>query len=94
MLGLYYIRWNGTPEELNEYVGRLNNIADGIEGTNFQGIFLPTSGWNFVLLVEAKSFDKMLEVYKVYMTKYGPHPKISVGKLETLLTPEEVGLTT
>ena len=55
---------------------------------------MPTSGWNFVLLIETKSFDKILEVYKLYMKKYGPHPKISVGKLETLLTPEEVGLTT
>ena len=94
MLALYYIRWDGTPEELNEYLERIKNIGDEIEGTNFKGIFLPTSGWNFVLLIETKSFDKILEVYKLYMKKYGPHPKISVGKLETLLTPEEVGLTT
>jgi hypothetical protein len=46
------------------------------------------------LLIEATSFEKILEGYKVYIAKHGPHPKISVGKLKTLLTLEEVGFIT
>jgi hypothetical protein len=91
LLGLYYFRWTGTPEELKEYVGRINDIANGIEGASFKGVFAPTSAWNDVLLFEGSSFDKVLEIYKVYVKCYGAHPKIPVAKVELLLTFEEAG---
>ena len=91
MLGLYYFRWVGTPEEFKEYVGRVKSISDGIEDVEFKGVFAPSSEWNAVLLLEATSFEKALEIYRTYMKKYGPHPKIPVGKLELLLTFEEIG---
>ena len=91
MLGLYYFRWTGTSEELKEYIGRVNEIAKGIEGANFKGVFAPTSEWNAMLLREGTSFDKIMEGYKVYLKKYGAHPKIPLAKLELLLTFEELG---
>lgn len=91
MLGLYYFRWIGTPEEFKEYIGRIMSISEGIEGVEFKGVFLPSSEWNAVSLFEATSFERALEVYKTYMTKYGSHPKIPLAKLELLYTFEELG---
>lgn len=91
MLGLYYFRWTGTSKELKEYVGKINEIANGIEGAGFKGVFTPTSEWNGVLLFEGTSFDKVLEIYREYVKKYGAHPKIPVAKVELLFTFGEVG---
>ena len=91
MLGLYYFRWTGTSEELKEYVARINEISNGIEGVGFKGVFAPTSEWNGVLLFEGTNFDKVLEVYKQYLMKHGSHPKIPVAKVELLFTFEEIG---
>ena len=91
VFGLYYFRWIGSSEEFSEYVGRVKEIADGIEGADFKGVFAPTSEWNAVLLIEGTSFDKIMEGYKVYMKKYGSHPKIPLAKLELLLTFKELG---
>ena len=91
MLGLYYFRWTGTSEELKEYVGRTKEIANGIEGAGFKGIFTPISEWNAVLLLEGISFDKIMEIYKQYIKKYGSHPKIPVAKVELLFSFEETG---
>jgi hypothetical protein len=55
---------------------------------------VPSSEWNGVLLFEGKSFDKILEVYKAYIKKYGSHPKIPLAKLELLLSFEELGYPT
>ena len=61
---------------------------------SFKGIFSPSSEWNGVLLFEGTSFDKMLEIYKAYMEKYGSHPKVPVGKIELLFKLEELGYPT
>ena len=94
MLGLYYFRWTGTSEELKEYVGKVNEIANVIEGASFKGIFTPTSAWNGVLLFEGTSFDNILKIYKEYMKKYGSNPNIPVAKVESLFTFEEIGYPT
>jgi hypothetical protein len=94
VLGLYYIRWTGTSEEFKEYYGRAKEIADGIEGADVEGVFLPTSEWNFVALVKATSFDKIMETYTTYIKKYGPPPKIPLAKLELLLPLQELGYPT
>ena len=91
MLGLYYFRWTGTSEELKEYVARINDIVNGIEGAGFRGVFAPISEWNGVLLLEGTSFDEVLEIYRQYIMKYGAHPKIPVAKVELLFTFEETG---
>ena len=91
MLGLYYIRWTGTSEELKEYVGKVTEIANVAEGASFKGVFAPTSEWNAVLLFEGTSFSNILKIYKEYINRYGTNPKIPVGKFESLLTFEEVG---
>ena len=91
MLGLYYFRWTGTAEDLKEYVGRINEIANSTEGASFKGVYTPTSAWNGLLLFEGTSFDKILEIYKLYVKKYGAHPNVPVAKVEALFTFEEVG---
>ena len=77
--------------ELKEYVGRVKEIADETEGASFKGVSVPTSEWNGVLLIEGASFDNVLGIYKAYIKKYGAHPKISLAKIEMLLTLEELG---
>jgi hypothetical protein len=94
VLGLYYFRWTGTNKEWKEYIGRVSEITNGIEGASFKGVYAPTSEWNGVLLIEGTSFDKIMEGYKVYLKKYGDHPKIPVAKLELLLSFEELGYST
>lgn len=91
MLVLYYFRWTGKAKELKEYVDIINELADEIEGVNFKGIFSPTSEWNCVILFEGTSYEKVLGLYKAYIMKHGPHPKIPVGKVEVLHTLEELG---
>ena len=80
-------------DEFKEYYGRSMEIADGIEGVELKGVFLPSSEWNYVALIQG-SFDKIMEVYKTYLKKYGAHPKIPLAKLELLITMEEVGYST
>ena len=94
MLGLYYFRWTGTSEELKEYVERVKEIANVVEGANLKGVFTPASAWNGVLLFEGTTFDNVLKIYKEYMKKYGSNPKIPVAKVESHFTLEEVGYPT
>jgi len=91
LLILYYFNWAGTPEEFKEYGERVKSICDGIEGIDLKGVFAPSSEWSAVALLEAASFEKGLEVYRTYMKKYGPHPKVTLAKTELLLTFEELG---
>jgi len=91
LLGLYYIRWNGTPKELKKYIEKIEEIANSIEEANFKGAFTPTSEWNAVLLFEGTSFDNILNIYKQYMKKYGTNPKIPVAKFESLFSFDEIG---
>lgn len=91
MLVLFYFRWVGSSEEFNEYIASVKSIADGIDGADFKGVFVPTSEWNAVLLYEATSFEKALEAYRTYIQKHGPHPKIPVSKAELLYTFKELG---
>ncbi len=53
---------------------------------------MPTNEWSSALLLEGTSYDRVLGFYKAFMLKYGPHPKISLGKVEALHTFEELGM--
>jgi len=69
------------------------SICEESGGLDFKGLFTPaTSGWNFVVLLEATSFDKAMEAYKAYVKKYGPHPQLPLDKVELLYTPKESGM--
>lgn len=92
MIALYFFRWIGTPKELQEYMGQVQSVFGEIDGLDMKGIFVPTSEWNFVSLIEATSYDKVMEAYRTYMKKYGPHPKEPVAKMELLYTFEELGM--
>jgi len=91
LLILYYFNWAGTPEEFKELGGRWKSIIEGIKGIDLKGVFAPSSEWSAVALLEAVSFEKGLEVFRTYIKKYGPHPKIPLAKIELLFTFEELG---
>ena len=55
------------------------------------GLFAPTSEWNAVAVLEGPSYDKIIEVYKTYVQKHGPHPKQTLAKLEILHTFKDLG---
>jgi hypothetical protein len=87
---MYYFRWTGTSSEIKDYVERVNKLYDKTKDVNFKGVFIPTSEWTASPLFEGTSYNKVLAVYKEYIMKYGPHPKISLGKVEILHTFEEL----
>ncbi len=91
MLFLYYFNWAGSSEEFGEFAGRMKEIISGTEGVEFNGIFTPTSEWNYVLVMKAASYDKTLQVMKTYIAKFG-WAKTSLAKAEVFHTFEELGL--
>ena len=91
MLTLYYFNWAGTPEDLREFVGRMKGIIDGIEGVEFSGLFVPTSEWHYALVMKATNYEKILQVMKTYIQKFG-WAKTSLAKAELLHTFEDLGL--
>ena len=90
MLALYYFNWIGTSEEVKEFAGRVRSIIDGIKGVEINGIFAPTSEWNYVMVLKSASYEKTLQVFKTYVEKFG-RPKTSLGKIELFHTFEELG---
>jgi hypothetical protein len=88
---LYYFNWAGTPEELREFAGRMRRIIEETEGVEFSGLFVPTSEWHYVLVMKAKSYEKTLQVMKIYIEKFG-WAKTSLAKAELLHTFEDLGL--
>ena len=90
MLVLYSFNWAGTSEEFKEFAGRTKSIIDGIEGVDLTGIFLPTTEWHNVMILNAKTYEKAMQVYKTYIEKYGKW-KTSLGKVDILHTFEELG---
>ncbi len=91
MLFLYYFNWAGTSEEFREFAGRMKEIISGTEGVEFNGIFTPTSEWNYVLVMKTASYEKSLQVMKTYIAKFG-WAKTSLAKAEVFHTFEELGL--
>jgi hypothetical protein len=89
LLALYYFNWAGTSEEFKEFAGRVKSLIDGVEGINLVGIFFPTSEWHCVMVTNATSYEKTLQVFKTYLEKYG-RPKTSLGKVELFHTSEEL----
>ncbi len=88
---LYYFNWAGTPEELSEFAGRMKSIIEGTKDVQFNGLFVPTSEWHYVLVMKSKSYDKTLQVMKTYIEKFG-WAKTSLAKAEILHTFEDLGL--
>ena len=91
MLFLYYFNWAGTSEEFKEFAERMKSIIKGIEGIEFNGLFIPTSEWHYVLVMKAANYEKSLQVMKTYIEKFG-WAKTSSAKAELLHTFEDLGL--
>ena len=91
MLMLYYFNWAGTPEELKEFTERMKSIIKGTEGVEYNGLFIPTSEWHYVLVMKATNYEKSLQVMKTYIAKFG-WAKTSLAKAELFHTFEELGL--
>ena len=94
MLVLYYFNWKGTPEESEKFFGQVKNIIDGIDGVNLTGIFLPTSEWHYVMVIESTSYEKIMRIFRTYFGKEYGCWKTSLGKIELLHTFEEIGFQT
>lgn len=86
---LHYFNWAATTEEFKEFSNQMKTKFDGMEGVKLVGIFIPTSEWHYVIVWNAKTYEKVLQIYKAYSEKYGPL-KISLGKLELFHTLEEI----
>jgi hypothetical protein len=62
-----------------------------MKGVDFEGLFMPSSEWNGILLLEATSFEKALEVFMTYVKKHGLAGKVPLTKIELLYTFEGLG---
>ena len=91
MLFLYYFNWAGTPEEFRQFAKRMKSIIKGTEGVEFNGFFIPTSEWHYVLVMKATNYEKSLQVMKTYIEKFG-WAKTSLAKAELLHTFGDLGL--
>ncbi len=91
MLLLYYFNWAGTGEELKEFAGRMKNIIGEMEGVEFNGLFVPTSEWHYVLVMKSTDYGRTLQVMKTYIEEFG-WAKTSLAKAELLHTFEDLGL--
>ncbi len=91
MLFLYYFNWAGTSDEFREFVVQIKSIIKVTEGVEFRGLFIPTSEWNYVLVMKATNYEKSLQVMKTYIEKFG-WAKASLAKAEVFHTFEELGL--
>jgi hypothetical protein len=91
LLLLYYFNWAGTPEEFGEFVGRMKSIIKGTTTVEFNGIFIPTSEWHYVLVMRATNYGEALKVMKTYIEKFG-WAKTSLAKAELFHTFEDLGL--
>ena len=91
MLFLYYFNWAGTSEEVSEFAGRMKSIIKETEGTEFIGLFIPTSEWNYVLVMKTTNYERSLQVMKTYIEKFG-WAKTPLSKAELFHTFEELGL--
>jgi hypothetical protein len=91
LLMLYYFNWTGTSGELRKFVEHMKSIIKGTESAEFTGLFIPTSEWNYVIVMKAKSYEKILQIMKTYIEKFG-WAKTSLAKAELLHTFEDLGL--
>ena len=71
LLMLYYFNWAGTPEKLKEFSGRMKSVISGTKGVEFNGIFISTSEWHYVLVMKATNYGKTLPLMKLYVEKFG-----------------------
>ena len=86
---LFYFNWAGTSDEFKEFAGRMKNQVEGVEGINLVGVFIPTSAWHYVMILNTTTYEKSLQALKTYSEKYGDL-KISLGKTELFHTLEEI----
>jgi len=70
----------------------MKSIIKGTEGVEFNGFFIPTSEWHYVLVMKATNYEKSLQVMKTYIEKFG-WAKTSLAKAELLHTFGDLGLT-
>jgi hypothetical protein len=93
LLFLYYFNWAGTPEEFREFAERMKSIIAETEGVEFSGLFIPTSEWNYALVMKTTNYERSLQVMKTYIEKFG-WAKTPLSKAEVFHTFEELGLKT
>lgn len=79
MLVLFNLRWAGTPEEFQEYMGRVKSLCEEIEGITFLGVFIPQTEWDYTIVVEAESLDLDMEFNRRFLQKYGWPPFTSTA---------------
>ena len=47
----------------------MKSIIKGTEGVEFNGFFIPTSEWHYVLVMKTTNYEKSLQVMKTYIDK-------------------------
>jgi hypothetical protein len=60
MMVLYYINFNGTIKELDEWKKMAKEHWEKVKGVKLVGIYTPSIAWNTAILLETDSLDKIL----------------------------------
>ena len=73
MIVIYYMNWNGTIKELNEWEEQQKKHWAKVKGVKLHGIYTPSTPWNRAWLMETDSIDTLLansgqQTYKIRNT--------------------------
>jgi len=60
MIVIYYMNWNGTIKELNEWEEQQKKHCANVPGVKLHGIYAPSIPWNRAWLMETDSVDTLL----------------------------------
>ncbi len=60
MLVLYYINFNGSVKEFDEWKKMAKEHWEKVKGVKFVGIYTPSIAWNAAVLLEADSLDRVI----------------------------------
>ena len=60
MIVIYYMNWNGTIKELNEWEEQQKKHWANVKGVKLLGIYTPSIPWNRAWLMETDSIDTLL----------------------------------
>ena len=81
MYAIVYFNFSGSKEEFKEAKETLENVAKKFDGMELLDILIPSSEWNYAVLMKFKSFETFTKYIKktreepiTFFAKRGLHP--------------------
>lgn len=93
MLAQVYLNWSGTVEEFERVKELVKNVVANTNGIELEGLYVPTSKWNYVCVYKIDTFENFTKYQKEVRTQLKNQNlvKVSTRKLVLLMKPNELG---